>query len=132
MYQKLKLLWTNDLLFTAIIFCGVSVLSFWLGQQSVTVNQTSATRLGTMGTTNPGVALVSGALPTTAPATTESTSPPITTGEKAIVASKSGTKYHALSCPGAKQIKEENKIYFDTVAQAEAAGYTKASNCPSL
>lgn len=46
-----------------------------------------------------------------------------------IVASKKGTKYHLLSCPGASQIKEENKIYFNSVEDAEKAGYTRASNC---
>lgn len=47
-----------------------------------------------------------------------------------VVASKSGTKYHYLSCPGAKQIKEANKITFASAKEAEAAGYTLASNCP--
>ena len=48
---------------------------------------------------------------------------------KNFVASKSGTKYHALTCPGAKQIKESNKIFFAAETDAEAAGYTRAANC---
>jgi hypothetical protein len=47
-----------------------------------------------------------------------------------IVASKKGTKYHYLWCPGAKTIAEENKITFKTKEEAEKAGYTKAANCP--
>jgi hypothetical protein len=50
-----------------------------------------------------------------------------TAGE--IVASKNGSKYHYSYCPGAKQIKEENKISFNSSKEAEAAGYTIASNC---
>ena len=46
-----------------------------------------------------------------------------------VVASKNGVRYHYLHCSGAKQIKEENKIFFDTSTAAEAAGFTLASNC---
>lgn len=46
-----------------------------------------------------------------------------------VVASKNGTKYHYSYCPGAKQIKESNKITFNTAMAAEAAGYILASNC---
>ncbi len=45
------------------------------------------------------------------------------------VASKKGTKYHARTCPGAKQISDVNKIFFQTAALAQAAGYTLAGNC---
>lgn len=48
-----------------------------------------------------------------------------------VVASKSSTsmKYHFTWCPGAKQIKEENKLWFATEADAQKAGYTLAGNC---
>lgn len=49
-----------------------------------------------------------------------------------VVASKEGSKYHYPWCPGAKQIKEGNKISFPTSAAARAAGYTPAGNCPNL
>jgi hypothetical protein len=48
------------------------------------------------------------------------------------VASKNGTKYHYPWCSGAKRIKDENKVWFNTVEQALAAGYTPAANCPGL
>lgn len=57
---------------------------------------------------------------------------PTAAGEGAYVASKSGTKYYLPSCSGASRIKEENKVWFATLAQAEAAGYTAAANCPGL
>jgi hypothetical protein len=46
-----------------------------------------------------------------------------------VMASKSGTKYHFPDCPGAKQIKEANKLYFSTPEEAEASGFTLAGNC---
>jgi len=48
------------------------------------------------------------------------------------VASKNGTKYHLPWCGSAKQIKEENKIWFATKEDAERAGYTPASNCKGI
>ena len=38
------------------------------------------------------------------------------------VASKNGNKYHLPTCSGAKRIKEENKIWFDSKQEAEKAG----------
>ena len=52
--------------------------------------------------------------------------------EGGYVASKSGTKYHLPWCGSAKQIKEENKIWFATKEEAEKAGYTPASNCKGI
>lgn len=49
-----------------------------------------------------------------------------------VVASKSGTKYHYPWCAGAGQISEKNKITFNSIAEARAAGYTPASNCKGL
>ncbi len=46
-----------------------------------------------------------------------------------VVASKNGSKYHYLHCPGAKQIKEENRLSFPSASAAEASGYTLAGNC---
>ena len=49
-----------------------------------------------------------------------------------VVASKQGSKYHLPWCPGAKAIKDENKVYFSTREEAEARGYTPAANCKGL
>jgi methylphosphotriester-DNA--protein-cysteine methyltransferase len=56
--------------------------------------------------------------------------PLVTSGS--YVASKSGTKYHLPWCPGAKQIKEDNKIWFDTKEDAEKSGYAPAANCKGI
>ena len=49
--------------------------------------------------------------------------------EGQVVASKNGTKFHYPWCPGANQIKNENKIFFTDESAAIAAGYSKAVNC---
>ncbi len=49
-----------------------------------------------------------------------------------VVASKNGTKYHYPWCAGAKQISDKNKITFNSIEEARAAGYTPASNCKGL
>jgi hypothetical protein len=46
-----------------------------------------------------------------------------------VVASKSGTKYHFLTCPGAKTIAEKNRKYFESPEAAQKAGFTLAANC---
>lgn len=48
------------------------------------------------------------------------------------VASRNGTRYYFPWCSGAKQIKEENKVWFTTKEDAEAKGYTPAKNCKGM
>ncbi len=48
------------------------------------------------------------------------------------VASKTGKSYHLPWCGGAKQIKEENKVWFNSKEEAESAGYAPAGNCPGI
>ena len=55
--------------------------------------------------------------------------PAATTGS--YVASKTGTKYYTPDCAGAKRIKDSNKVWFATKADAEATGRTTA-NCPGI
>lgn len=49
-----------------------------------------------------------------------------------FVGSKNGTKFHYPWCSGAKRIKDENKIWFSSRADAEDRGYSPAANCPGL
>jgi hypothetical protein len=48
------------------------------------------------------------------------------------VGSRNGTKYHLPWCSGAARIKEENKVWFSSKEEAEAAGYTPAANCKGI
>jgi len=49
-----------------------------------------------------------------------------------VVGSKNSDKYHLPDCPGAKQISEQNKIWFASIEEAKKAGYKPAGNCPGL
>lgn len=53
-------------------------------------------------------------------------------GQGSYVGSKNGTTYHLPWCSGAKRMKEENKVWFATKADAEAAGYHAAANCKGI
>ncbi len=48
-----------------------------------------------------------------------------------VVASKNSNpkKYHFTWCSGAKRIKLENQIWFNSAAEAEKAGFVLAGNC---
>lgn len=51
-----------------------------------------------------------------------------TTG-KTFFASSRGSKYYTISCSAGKTIKQENRIYFATGEEAQAAGYSLSSSC---
>lgn len=135
MKEKLKSFLADDALYSAGIVLLVGIGGFVLGQLSAV--QTARHNSSSVNTLSlcPTPVLP---LPTTvtAPASPSGlVANHITTaaGEgvtpSQYVASKSGTRYHHVTCPGAKQIKDANKIFFDTIQQAEAAGYSKAANC---
>ena len=46
-----------------------------------------------------------------------------------FVASKNGKKYYPLSCPSVQRIKQENKIFFSSEAEAKGAGLEPAAGC---
>jgi len=48
---------------------------------------------------------------------------------KTFFASSRGSKYYTVSCSAGKTIKQENRVYFRTGEEAEAAGYTLSSSC---
>ena len=49
-----------------------------------------------------------------------------------VVASKGGLRYHFPWCSGAQKISAENKLWFNSIEEAQKAGYTPASNCKGL
>ena len=49
-----------------------------------------------------------------------------------VLGSINSDKYHLPDCPGAKQINEKNKVWFDSIQDAEKAGYKPAGNCLGL
>lgn len=57
---------------------------------------------------------------------------PVAAGQGAYVASKNGSKYYLVTCSGANRIKQENKVYFVSSHDAQAAGYGPAANCAGI
>lgn len=128
--EKFKGFFNNpEYVLTILIIC-VSLSSFWLGRISAqekaenipkTQSATVVTGGSNTGSNDTGKA---------ENGVTETKSE--TPVEGGYVASRSGTKYHLPWCGSAKQIKEENKIWFATKEEAEKAGYTPASNCKGI
>lgn len=48
------------------------------------------------------------------------------------VASRNGETYYLASCKSSQRIKEENRVWFATEADAKASGRRPAANCPGL
>lgn len=130
MLQKLKSLLANDTIFYSVLLVLIAVASFGLGRQSVTLDNKSEKPLISTSNLAPAAVVEAVSPASTTKAIPEPSSP--YTKPVAVVGSKSGTKYHLPTCSGAKRIKPENLISFETVAAAEAAGYTAAANCPGL
>jgi Metal binding domain of Ada len=134
MLQKLKSFLADDAFYYSAVIILVAGASFGLGRQSV-VEKTQENSLIKQNSVILTPAAQSAPTPTLNP--TISVPVPVTSQGAAavgvvsgeVVASKSGSKYHLPTCPGAKQIKPDNLISFETIAAAEAAGYTPAANC---
>lgn len=139
MWDKFKSLLADDTFFYGTLIVLIAVASFGLGRVSV-VQETPQKKAkielqgqkasGVEGIEQKTTNTVSKSVEAGADSATEESAKP--NSEQTYVGSKNGTKYHLLHCPGAKQIKEENKIYFGTKEEAQKAGYTPASNCKGI
>ena len=49
--------------------------------------------------------------------------------EGTIIGNRNSMKYHRPDCAGYRDMAEKNRVFFKTVAEAEAAGYKLAGNC---
>lgn len=108
--------------FIATILVLIAIISFCLGRVSGMESKRVPIKV-----TSESLGEVKG-VSTVASSTSVSGEPAATT----VVASKNGTKYHYPWCAGAKQISDKNKITFNSIEEARAAGYTPASNCKGL
>lgn len=134
---KFKGFLANDTLFMALLLILVGVGSFGLGRGSVPSEMLQERELSAVA--------VSAAPPTPKPpvsapgrvSTGTADLPPSQpeteiASEQSYIGSKNGTKFHLLTCPGASQIKEENKVYFSSKQEAYSKGYTEAANCKGI
>ncbi|MEL6804451.1 MAG: hypothetical protein AAFO91_11810 [Bacteroidota bacterium] len=117
--NKIKSLVSDELTFTTLLILLVGVASFGLGRQSISTPIAPQAHV------------------TTAPHhdNTKLDTPvsmATSTPKELLVASKNSDKYHLPWCSGAGRISEVNKIYFDSEADAKAAGYSPAANCEGL
>jgi hypothetical protein len=133
---KIKTVLVSDTVFPALLIIMVGIASFGLGRASVGESErTERQDLPVAVTITDNRALVgdstSARVAGSATTSGESVSPSAPTGER-YVGSKNGTKFHLESCPGAAQIKEENKIYFTSKQDAYSKGYTEAANCKGI
>ena len=51
--------------------------------------------------------------------------------EGTVIGSANSKKYHRPECPGYRDMAERNRVFFKSVAEAEAAGFKRAGNCPA-
>ncbi len=146
MWDKFKYVLKDDGFYYGTIILLVGVISFGLGRWSMTTSLEKAVP-GAI-TVNQSASLGAiGGNPNSKTASTSSKNPaeqekvantsvvaptPITAENAAFVGSRKGTKYHLLSCPGAKQISEENKLFFASKEDAMKSGYSPASNCKGI
>ncbi len=126
MREKFNPIIKDDAVYYSVLLILIAVIAFGLGRYSVSLDSHADYKDMSPIVVNMPPATVSGV---STSSNSDSASQII---EKNYVASKKGAKYHHLWCPGAGQIKEENKIYFATKEEAERFGYTPAANCPDL
>ncbi len=60
------------------------------------------------------------------------TNPANTNQKGTVFSSKSGSKYYYPWCSGASRIKEENRVWFNSIEEAKSRGLSAAANCPGL
>lgn len=58
--------------------------------------------------------------------------PSVADRQGTVVASKNGEVYHLPWCSGASRIKEENRVWYDSIEEARSAGLRPAANCSGL
>lgn len=126
----------NRELFLTILVILLGSLSFGLGRLSILWSQKEPITIEKHTPNQPpppgDVAGATITVPAETTATKPPPPPPSSSIEGKFVASKRGTAFHFPWCPGAKQIKAENKIWFQTKEEAVKAGYKPAGNCPGL
>jgi hypothetical protein len=118
---------------TALILILTAVASFGLGRLSKLGESRSPVRWEPAGITTQIVESQEAGLGSGGAASAALAAPASPGREQGqVVASKNSNKYHLPWCSGAQRIKEENKVWFKTIADAKAAGLSPAANCPGL
>jgi len=109
----------NKELYLAAIIILTAAISFGLG------------RLSKIREEKTPITIESSEISETKPLSTSNVDNEIKT-DKIFVASRNGKKYYYIWCESANVIKEQNRIWFSTQAEAQKAGYQPAANCKGL
>jgi len=120
----------NTELYWAAVIILVAVISFGLGRLSkireektpITIEKASSMSDIDEKTNGAGIMLEHNS----------STISNFPSSSKIFVASRNGKKYYYAWCESANVIKEQNRVWFSTQAEAEKAGYQPAANCKGL
>ena len=127
----------NKELYLAAIIILTAAISFGLGRLSkireektpITIENAGTSELKPLSTSN--VDKTNGAgIMLQHNSSTISTAP--SSYSKIFVASRNGKKYYYIWCESANVIKEQNRVWFSTQAEAQKAGYQPAANCKGL
>ena len=111
-------------LYLAAVIVLVAVISFGLGRLSkIREEKTPITIENVKENTQIGESK---------PLSTSNVDKTNSTSSKIFVASRNGKKYYYAWCESANVIKEQNRVWFSTQAEAEKAGYQPAANCKGL
>jgi len=104
------------------VIIGVGVSSFLLGRLSIETTQIKGTEVSIINTKD---------VPTTITDNKFNLNISIDNPvkEKRYVASKNGKLYYPSACKGAQRIAEKNRVWFDSLSEAEKLGYTLSPNC---
>ncbi|MFQ5541025.1 MAG: hypothetical protein ACE5F4_02165 [Candidatus Paceibacteria bacterium] len=119
-------------IFIIAVIAMVALASFGLGRLSVFYGKRDEFSIVTPSQVEDEPGLVKGVSSGAGEKEGVISKPPLPAPGGAYVASKSGTKYHFPWCSGAQRILNKNRIWFQTRADAEAAGFEPAANCKGL
>jgi len=131
-YEVKRSLKIKEDLFIALLIVLIGLTSFGLGKLSSLEKQ--KTPISITDSQSAVYNAISANTSNTNPANTtvNSTNVPTAVGKGIVFSSKSGTKYYYPWCSGANRVKEENRVWFNSIADAKSAGLTPAANCPGL
>ncbi|MBI2096103.1 MAG: hypothetical protein HYT43_00485 [Candidatus Taylorbacteria bacterium] len=107
-------------IFTVLIIILVALGSFGLGRLSMIEFRDSP------------LSITANSEALSAKSLTEDLTRRIETQSGAVLGSKNSKKYHFPWCGGAARLNEKNKVWFSSIEEAKAAGYSPAANCKGL
>jgi len=131
MLDKFKAELRSQRSFLVLLLCLTGVVAFMLGRSSVSVVHSNKVNQVTPQSNQAGVLFIEAPVEPSQPTNAITDVAPVAT-QQTVVASVNGTRYHLLTCSGANSINEANKIFFNSIEEARAAGYTPAANCAGL